>query len=395
MYWFRDTNFLSFLPWLAISLIWWTGGWLLATHAFKLKRRERLLAGFGLGLILYAWFANLLGRWLSAQIAFVVPAIIVMLIGALAYYWSERGQVLDWRDVRSVWPWLLIGLALVFFFVRVGKGLAIFDEGKNLSLISIMGAGDIPPRFFPDENFPINHVYHYGFHFLGGSLMRLGGLLPWSAFDLAKAIVWAYAVLLVGLVGQRYIKGSWGGLLAAFVLIFASGTRYLLLLMPPGLLQRADSLIELKGTSALLGLPFSEALTTGWAIDGGPPVDYMFGFLNGIMDPFVLSHQGPNAFAIAIFLLVWIVAPHIRQRLGVFVLAIVFAMWALGWETSYGIFVLGKLVMAVLVYWQIPKLCTVRFQFAFLALLLSIPIVFVQGGNAYRDFTQFRLYNTD
>ncbi|KAA3646299.1 MAG: hypothetical protein DWQ07_08755 [Chloroflexi bacterium] len=380
MYWFRDTNFLALLPWLTITLVWWLGGWLLATHAFTLKRRERLLAGFGLGLLLYAWFVNILGRWLSADLAYILPAMLVVLVGGLAYYWGARGVVLDWGDLRRVWPWLLVGLALVFFFVRIGKGLAIFDEGKNLSLISIMGAGDIPPPFFDDENFPINHIYHYGFHFLGGSLMQLGGMLPWSAFDFAKAIVWTYTVLLAGLLGRRYIKKPWGALAAAFVLVFAMGTRYLLLLLPPGILQRADRVIELQGTSALMGLPFSEALTAGWTIDGGPPVQYMFGFLNGIMDPFVMSHQGPNAFAVAIFLLVWLVASHTRQRLSIFVLTVVFAMWALAWETSYGMFVLGMFAAAALVYWRAPQLRTRTFQFAFFALLLSIPVVLTQGG---------------
>ena len=154
MYWFRDTNFFALLPWLALMLVWWLGGWLLASHCFELKRRERLLAGFGFGLLLYAWFANLLGHWLSAQLTYVLPALLVVLLGGLAWYLGEREQVLDWRDVRRVWPWLLAGLTLVFFFVRVGKGLAIFDEGKNLSLISIMGAGDIPPRFFPRSEIP-------------------------------------------------------------------------------------------------------------------------------------------------------------------------------------------------------------------------------------------------
>ena len=150
--------------------------------------------------------------------------------------------------------------------------------------------------------------------------------------------------------------------------------------MPPGLLLRADRVIELQGTSALAGMPFSEALTAGWMIDGGPPVPFMFGFLNGIMDPFVMSHQGPNAMSVLIFLLVWLVAPRIRQRLGIFVLAVVFAMWALVWETSYGMFALGILALAGLVYTRLRSLRTSSFQFALIALLLSIPIVFVQGG---------------
>lgn len=376
MYWTRNGNPLELIPWLLVMLLWWLGGWLLATHIFRLKPRERLVVGFGLGLVGYLWLTNLLGHWLPPLLAFTVSGVLVLLAGALAAWRSGRPW-LNLADLKA-WPWLAAGLVLVNFFLLTGKGLAIFDEHKNLSLISIMAGGDIPPRFYLD--YPVRHVYHYGFQLLGASLMRLGGLLPWSAFDLGKAIVWGLALLLAGLAGRRYTRNNRGALLAAGVLAFASGTRYLLLLLPPSLLLRADAVVKLMGTSAFVNLPFSQALLTGWTIDGGPPSPYIFAFLNGIFDPLIMSHQGPQATSVAIFLLVWLTATRANHRFAPLLLAVLYALWALVWETTYGLFWLGAFGMAGLLYWRQRTAITPVFRQHLLALALSVPLALTQGG---------------
>jgi hypothetical protein len=60
-------------------------------------------------------------------------------------------------------------------------GMAVFDEPKNLSIVSMMAAGDIPPALYEcGSRFRIS----LRVQLLGASLVRLGGLQPWSAFDL-------------------------------------------------------------------------------------------------------------------------------------------------------------------------------------------------------------------
>src|SRR3990172_4528396 len=349
MYWFRDGNPLSLLPWLAAMVLVWLAGWLLATHAFRLQARERLVVGLGLGVVLYVWLANLLGHWLSPELTFILPALII-LVAAILFGWRRAGGYWLNREDLNVWPWLLTGLGLVWLSLLWSKGLTLFDEHKNLSLISIIGNGDIPPHFFP--NYPLNFIYHYGFHFIGASLMRLGGMLPWSAFDLSKSLLWGVMLLLAVLLGKRYISQRWGGWGAAAVVALASGTRYLLLLLPPGFLLQADKVVQLQGTSALSAKPLSEALISPWPVDGGPPMPYMFGFLNGMMDPMVMAHQGPNIFAVLILLLVWLLLPRLASRWSVLLMAAVFATWALAWETTYGLFVLGFIVFAAIYFWQ-------------------------------------------
>lgn len=377
MYWYREGSAVSLLPWLAAMALLWLGGWFLATHAFRLDRRERLIVGFGLGVVLYSWLVNIFGQFFSPLITFISPAIVVLLFGLFSAWKRKEGPWLHWEDLK-IWRWLLVGLGLVWVFLLMGKGLALFDEQKNLSLISIIANGDVPPRFFLD--YPLKYIYHYGFHLFGASLMRLGGMLPWSAFDSAKAIMWGASMLLAALLGRRYIGQKWGAWLLPLVLAFASGTRYLLFLLPPGILLRANELITLQGTSAFIGKPFSEALASGWTIDGGPPMDYIFGFLNGIMDPLVMAHQGPNIFSVLIFLLLWLLLTRLKQRGSFLLIALCFATWALAWETTYALFVVGLFLFAGMSWWRWKSLEFENFKPALYAALLSFPIVLLQGG---------------
>ncbi|MCW5875362.1 MAG: hypothetical protein KIS85_00650 [Anaerolineales bacterium] len=386
MYWYRDGNPLSLLPWLAVMLIVWLAGWLLASHAFRLQSRERLIVGLGLGLTLYVWLVNLFGRWLAPELAFSLPAVLLLVVAALVAWRSGADRWLDPADLR-IWPWLVVGFALFYLFMLWSKGLTLFDEHKNLSLISIIGNGNIPPEYLP--GYVRKFAYHYGFHIVGGSLMQLGGMLPWSAFDLSKSFLWAITLLLAALVGCRYIGRAWGAWAIPALVALAAGTRYLLLILPPGFLLRADSEVQLQGTSALINKPFSEALVSPWLVDGGPPMDYIFGFLNGIMDPLVMAHQGPNTFSVLIFLLVWLLAPNLRKIGSAALLAVVLAAWALAWEATYGLFMLGLFGFAAIFFVQQRNLALPQLRWGLAAGVASAVLVLFQGGTITELLREF------
>ncbi|NUM46667.1 MAG: hypothetical protein HUU38_18340, partial [Anaerolineales bacterium] len=69
MYWFRESSF-AILVWLVVALFWGTGGWLAVASTFKLEKGENLFLGFGVGLVGYLWFVNVLGRWTGPDVAF-------------------------------------------------------------------------------------------------------------------------------------------------------------------------------------------------------------------------------------------------------------------------------------------------------------------------------------
>jgi hypothetical protein len=377
MYWFRADNPLVFLLWLAVAAVWAVGGWLLATHAFRLETRERLIAGFGLGLVCYLWFANLLGRWLSPTVTFIAAAFLVAALG-LAFAWKGERPLLDYRDLR-VWRWLLLGLALAWLFASLARGLAIFDDRKNISIVSTMAAGDIPPHHYMNSTFYF--AYHYGFQLLGASLMRLGGLLPWSAFDLSKAIVGAYTIVLLAVFARRYASAPLASLIVAGAVALSTGTRYLLLLAPGRLMARIDPLIYVRSVDEVVGMPLSQAILRGLVLQDGPPAPFLYAFMNGIGWPLVMAvHAGPSTLSLAILLLAWLAASRLKRPAASFILLILFSFWAVVWESSYGLFLIAGLLVAL--YWARKQRLESQpeVRWAALALALSVPLALLQGG---------------
>lgn len=377
MYWFRtDTPFI-FLVWLAVAIFWGMGGWLLASHAFRLERHERLLVGFSLGVTCYLWLINLIGRWLQPTLTFSLAGLLVLLLG-VSYAWKGEGPVLDWKDLEIGW-WLLIGLVLLWVFARTARGLAIFDDRKNISIVSTMAAGDIPPHHY--MNAGVYFAYHYGFQLLGASMMRLGGLFAWSAYDLSKAIIGADALLLAGLLGKRYIDKSRAGLVIAGVLAFSTGTRYLLLLAPAGLMARIDPLINVRAVDQVVGMPLSLAIRQGIIIGDGPPAPFLYAFMSGIGWPVVMAIQaGPSTMSLVLLLLTWLLAPRIKRPAALFILVIMFSLWAIVWESSYGVFLAAGVITGLYWLWQRSDGTENMYRWVAMALLISAPIALFQGG---------------
>ncbi len=372
MYWFRTGTPLSFIPWIAISLTWLIGGWLLATHAFRLERRERVLVGVGLGLVPYLWFSNVLGHWLTPTLTFVLAGIIVLLIG-VTFAWRSDRPVLDWRDFE-VYRLIIFGLILAWVLFRIGKGISLFDDRKNLSIISTMAAGDIPPHFYMNPAFYF--AYHYAFQLFGASMVRLGGLFPWSAFDFSKALMGAYSILLAYLLGKRYLKTDLGGVVFSAVYTFAMGTRYLLLLLPTRLLNLINTEVQI----GLVESSFSYALTEGLRISEGPPFPFNIAFLNSINSwpRFMGIQAGPSTLAAVVLFLLWLLTFKAKRSYSFILLIIVYSVWGFAWEATYGLFILGGLL--VILYLWIREKRFFTFSQESIALIISIPVVILQGG---------------
>jgi hypothetical protein len=374
---------LSGNPWdilaLAVFLVLCAGGgWALVRSGFDLTPGDRPLTGAALGLVLATWGANVLGRWIDPPLAFWLAAVALAVAGGVAL-WTRRHAVGGRADSRSL-ALLVVVLVLAYLFFRMGRGLAIFDERKNLSLISLMAAGEIPPRFYmnPDYHF----AYHYAFQLFGAMAMRIGGLLPWTAFDLAKGIAGALAVGLAVIWGRR-ATGRWtGGTWLGVVLLFASGARWLLLLLPASWLATAGQDVVLWGTTAQMQGSLSTMLVSGWGVEGGPPIPLPFAFVNGILQPLVLYLQtGPVSMGLIAVLLVLILYPVRARPWAWGILVALLAFWALAAEASFVLFGFGSVGACVVLFLRRRRGAALRPALVLLgAVALAGLIAAFQGG---------------
>ncbi len=378
MYWIRFVDIYHPLGLILVSLTWSTGGLLMARHAFELEGRERLLAGVGIGMAVYVALVNLIGHVLGAEASFWLAGVLVLLIGGGAGLHSRKRLLCS--DDCSGWHSLVWVGALAILLTLTARGLGIFDDRKNLSIVSLMAAGDIPPHFY--MNGVAYFRYHYGSQLFAASLMRLGGMFPWSALDLAKGLLSAVGVGLAYGVGRRLTHSSLGGLALAGVALFASGSRYLLLFLPQGWLSEISRSLEMHGSAVDSAENLLAGLRGPWIVEGGPPMPIPLAYVNGILQPLILAlHSSAIGLSRAMLFLFLLIAGRMRGWPGVLVLTLVLSSWALAWETDFllvGMGVAGALAFA----WLGKRDATVkrRALAVGVAFLLAGLLALVQGG---------------
>jgi hypothetical protein len=302
MYWFMQFSVAGLLQFAGLSLAWAAGGWLLAVHVFRLRPGERLVAGLASGLLLFLTISNLLANLIQLTPSLWLAGLLILALGLAAAFRSGSQVRFPWRDVKHWQPLAALGL-LVVLFTLIQRGLALFDEFQHMPMVSIMAAGDIPPHFYLDP--AVKFTYHYGLQIFAAALIRLAGFTPWAALDLSKAITISFTTVLGYLWIMRKTNQQFPALAGAFALVFASGTRWLLLFLPPQVINRVGEAVIPINTGAYSGTSLLDVLTSSWNIEGGGPVPFPFAFHSGSFLPviFNLGATGAAWFMIVITLL--------------------------------------------------------------------------------------------
>lgn len=269
-------------------LLWLVGGYGIARFAFRLPPREHWITGIALGLVVETWLANLLTFFLPAVTAFWAAAGLTLLAGIL---FSLGHKPREWINTNIPW-WQLISLALTAgIFFSMSRGLAIYDDYAHLPTLSMMTAGDLPPHFPLDPQVP--YGYHYFLMLFAAQIMRLGNMYPWNALDLARGLSFGLMIVLTYLWVARLTFSKLGGITGAMMAAFGMGTRWIILLLPEGIINWLGQGMELIGSGRLTGATLLEAINRNWGIEGAGPLGYPFGYANGIVSPGVMNH-GPN-----------------------------------------------------------------------------------------------------
>ncbi|NPV76384.1 MAG: hypothetical protein HPY59_08405 [Anaerolineae bacterium] len=370
-------NLFLLLLWIGL---WTVGGWLLVRRSFNLRRNEFMLAGFGLGMVLQNWLANLAGHFLPAPLSFWLAALAVFLAGVLFWLPFSRQEL---RDLLRFPLSPLQGLALVvlvFVLYTSSRGLAILDDYQNLPMTSLLAVGTIPPRFALDPAISFN--YHYFELLFAGQIMRIGHLQPWNSLDLARALGFGLTLMLSALFMQRVTRSVFAAFVLMLVVAFGGGTRWLMLLLPQSILKPISDSLQMIGSGYSSGPDFLTGLTGPWVIEGGGPLPFPFAYVNGMNTTAILVyHAGAGALGGVIS---GILALSFNRWYGwrALLLSIsLLAALAISNEFAYAGILLGFILVALFYAirrrtWRFPW----RLKGWLAAVLIAGMIVVVQGG---------------
>lgn len=310
MYWFRSVSLIDLAAYAALTALWFIGGLLLARFGLRLRPSARGITGLALGWVVWITLSNALANLLPLTAAFWLASVLTLALGV--WQWGASGWVRwrAWRDLR--WQhWLALAL-LTVLFVRIQQGLSLFDEYLHLPLVSVMAAGDMPPHFYLNPS--VGFAYHYGLQVWAASLVRLANFQVWSAFDLARAFAIALTFLLSWLYLRRLTRHASTAFWETLALVIGGGARWLLLLLPTGLLLRLGATVIPTNSGADTAKTLMDALASPWLIEGGAPMPFPFAFHSGFFVPvtFTLGSTGALPFVTALLLV--LLAPSLRRE---------------------------------------------------------------------------------
>jgi hypothetical protein len=345
-YWSRTGSFVDILLFIVLCACWAIGGVLIVSHSFHLKSREKLIGGLAAGFLLYIVLSNLLAQILPLSVAYWSGAAIIFLTGLLLAIFSKP-SVRSYHNILSGWPLVLILGLVILVFTLILRGLAIFDDYYHLPMVSVMATGDIPPHFYLDPN--LHLPYHYGLQVFAASMVRLGGFFPWSAWDISRAVVFGFTVVLAWLWIRRLTRRQLPAYLGTGLLVFGGGMRWLLLFYPKSMLESMSANLHMDISGLTAGGNLLTALTNRWPMDGGGPFPFPYAFASGILEPLNMQLGSTGAMwemTILLLLLLW--KPRKTPFLGIVTISLLLASLALSSENVYALVVAGMAIILLI-----------------------------------------------
>ena len=333
-----------FLVW---CFLWVMGGLWIVRSSFHLYKREEMLAGLAVGMILENFFTNLIAQGIALIPAIWTASGLVFVMG-LAFSLPLSKEKLKSMFRFSVFPGqIIVLLGLTYVLMVVGRGMAILDDYQNLPIASVIATGDIPPHFPLDPEVEMN--YHYFDLLFSAQVMRILGLKVWTAVDLVRAFGRSVSLILGTLWIWRVTRSGLAAFVAGSFHLFSGGTRWLMLLLPVGLLKKISDSLHMIGTGAATAPDFFTALISPTGIDGAGVFPLPFAYFNGLNYPSVwLYHAGAGAITGGVGSILILAFNRLRNWRGGAVFVMLIAARAVGTETSIINLALGLGIVAVI-----------------------------------------------
>jgi hypothetical protein len=382
--WFRSLDAVGLLVFGLTCLAWGGGGWLAVRSWFTPRAGERLVSGLAAGFVTYLTLVNLLTPLSGLPVASALSAGLILAAG-LGAAWRLRPSraelIADLRD----WPQIVVMLALTLLFEMAQRGVSIFDEYLHLPMVSTMGTGIIPPRFYLNPE--LSFAYHYGLQIFAAVLENIPRFFPWSAWDLTRGLAIALTFNLGWLWVRRGTGRGVAGVLGSALFVLGGGARWLLLLLPGSVLAWVGQGVRLSNTGADTASNLGLALSRPWVLEGGGTMPFPFAYHNGVFvaDFFILGSTGSlPALTLLLLLLLARPYPSLRNLGGIATLTLIIANLALSAEHVFAFLWLGLAlvgVWAVLHAWRQKQPFPREQVLAWgVILVLSAILGAVQGG---------------
>jgi hypothetical protein len=310
-------------------VLWAIGGVWLTRMAFHLEERALLPVGLLSGLLLQTVLANLLAQLVPLNLASWLAAVGVFVAGLML---MVRYGMKKWDWLPPILPgqWLLL-MGLFLFSFAMQRGLALFDDFAHLPTVSLLATGAVPPHFPLDG--AVRYAYHHFLLLVAAQMTRLSGQMVWVTLDAARALGLTLFVALAVIWTHRLTHSRLAAWLGGVAALFASGTRWLLLLLPGAWMDALSRQIVLIGSGLASGANLEDALSGVWGIEGVGPQPYWFAVGNGFFHPGVLAQFGPVS-VLDLAVLLWLLLTGTRWRNNWAAMLSVFAMAALSFITE-------------------------------------------------------------
>lgn len=370
---------LLLLPW---GILWVLGGYGLVRAILRLQADEEWLVAVALGAMVENWLANLIARVLPMPAAFWVSALGVFLAGGLALALTGEWRTV-WRVKLPALPILAFALITAIFF-GISRGMAIFDDFQHLATISLMASGDFLPHFALDPT--VMFGYHHFLQLFAAQVVRVGSLFVWVAVDAARSLSFGLAVMLAAAYTWRITGSGVAGALGGMMIAFGSGARWLLLLLPAGLVAALNPSVHLIGSGAGSGASLSQALLGNWAVEGAGPLPFPFAFANGIFPPGVVqAHTANGLIPFVIIFLLLLTFDRWRNWGGAVLSAILISTWGLLGEAEIPGILLGWGLVALASAIRCRSLRLPRTLWVWLGVVAAGCLIGVLEGGALTD----------
>jgi hypothetical protein len=344
-YWSRTGSLIDITAFAILCALWALGGVLIVSHSFQMKAREKLVSGLAVGFLVNIVLSNLLAQILPLTAAYWASAGIIFLTGFLLALVS-RQAIREQLKILEGWPAVVVLFLITIGFTLILRGLAIFDDYYHLPMISVMATGDIPPHFYLDPS--LHLAYHYGLQVFAASMVRLGGVFPWSAWDISRALVFGFTVVLAWLFVRRLTGRALPAYLGAGLLALGGGTRWLLLFIPTQLLTSMGANLHMDLSGLAAGGNLVADLTNRWPMDGGGPFPFPYAFASGILEPLNMQLGATGAmWQMTILLLILLWKPHKSTLIRILTISLLLASLALSAENVYALAFAGMVMVLV------------------------------------------------